>query len=304
MKCTSYIVHRTSLWRILFASILLASCANAIENPEEGDLVFGKKAFSDGFHDLARERFENFIKDYPRTSHADEVHVLLGRCYYYQNNLKKALYELEIILNNPKAMSAFHDEATYWAGEVHFKNGDYKRAMEYYEKIIDNFPSSRYLSYAVYSKAWSYYKLGFLEEAIRTFREVVSKYPFEKSAMESQFRIGECEYLLGRYDGASRELGIFTEKFPVSEKTAEAYYLSGEAAFYRAKYKDAIAHFSRAVSISPNVKWAAFAVYRMARCHYLLGDNASAVKEFKRCLAALNDDYLTAKALLGLAESY
>ncbi|MBI4974263.1 MAG: tetratricopeptide repeat protein [Candidatus Omnitrophica bacterium] len=168
----------------------------AADTLEENDFLFAKRAFSDGFYDLAKERLENFLSIYPQsTPRIYEAHLLLGRCFYYQNNLTRAIHEFDIVLN-ARDGSGLEDEALYWTGETYLKSQDPKRALEYYEKIIAGFPSSKILGYAVYSKGWCYYKLGLLEEAIRAFKEVVSGYPFDKIAIEAQFRIGECEYLL------------------------------------------------------------------------------------------------------------
>src|SRR3989338_5209057 len=121
----------------------------AVENLEESDLLFAKKALSDGFYGLAEERFENFLESYPRTSRLYEAHLLLGQCLYYQNNPRKALLEMEFVLDNP-GEARFQDAALYWIGEVYFKTGDFAKAFEFYQKVIDNFPSSKYISYAVY----------------------------------------------------------------------------------------------------------------------------------------------------------
>jgi TolA-binding protein len=190
---------------------------HAVDGVEEADFLVIKKTFNSGLYSAAQEKIETFLRDYPRTTRIYDVHLLLARSLYHQNNLTRAMYEFDIILDAPGG-NKFEDEALYWTGEIYLKNGDFKKALELYQKIIDVYASSRYLSYALYAKAYAYYELGSLEDAIISFREVVSKYPFDKVAMESQFRIGQCEYILGRYESAAKELSAFIEKYPVSEK--------------------------------------------------------------------------------------
>ena len=60
----------------------------------------------------------------------------------------------------PPAGSAAQDEALYWTGETYLKSGDYKKALEFYQRVIDEFPSSNYLSASIYSKGWAYFFLG------------------------------------------------------------------------------------------------------------------------------------------------
>ncbi|HPM43635.1 MAG TPA: tetratricopeptide repeat protein, partial [Candidatus Omnitrophota bacterium] len=221
---------RNTIAKIFLTSFILffSAFAGAQDNKPESDYVFAKKAFKDGFYDLAEERLEIFLKNYPQNPHLYEARSLLGRSYYYRNNMAGAAYEFEGILGSPQA-SQFHDEAVYWMGEIFLKTGDYKKAIEMYEKIISSFPASAYLGYALYSKGWAYYKLGLFEEALKLFRDVVERYQYEKIAVDSQFRIGECLYMLSRYADAGQELQIFIDRYPVSEKTADAYYMRGEA---------------------------------------------------------------------------
>ena len=89
--------------------------------------------------------------------------MLLGRCHYHQNKFTKALYEFDIVLSSASG-NQFQGEAAYWTAEVYQKDEDFKKALEFYQKVIDDFPSSRYLSHAIYSKGWCYYKLGVLED--------------------------------------------------------------------------------------------------------------------------------------------
>ncbi len=155
---------------VAIALILLSHAAFAVETREEADFTFAKKALNDGFYDLAGQRLEAFLRNYPRSSHPYEAHALLGRCYYQQNNYPRALYEFEVVLNASEG-SEFQDEALYWTGEIYLRNGDFKKALEFYQRIIDDFASSKYLSYAIYSKGWAYYKLGSFDDAAKCFRE-------------------------------------------------------------------------------------------------------------------------------------
>lgn len=285
------------------AIICLMGPACSDETQSEADFIYAKKAFNDGFYDLAQERLVAFLKSYPGTAHLYETHTLLGRSYYYRNNFTGALYEFDGILNAPQA-AEFHADALYWSAEIYLKNGDYRKALDLYEKVTSAFPSSAYFGYAVYSKGWAYYKLGFFEEALKYFRDVVEKYPYDKVAVESQFRIGECEYLMARYGAAEKELKKFIDKYPVSEKTSDAYYMCGEAGFYQAKYSDAIASFERALAITPKAKWASFALYRIAESRLETGKYEESIIGFKLCLESATGDFLTTALLAALAKAY
>lgn len=273
------------------------------ESQDETDIVIAKKAFGDGFYDLAQERLESFLKNHPGDPRLYEAHALLGKSYYYRNNFTGALYEFETVLGSPQA-SAFHDEALYWSGEIYLKNGDLKRALSLYEQVISSFPASRYAGYAIYSKGWAYYRLGLFEEALACYRQVVSQYPYEKLAVEAQFRIGECEYRLSRYADAGASLGRFIETYPVSEKTADAYYMRGEALFYQGAYREALSSFERALSIAPKAAWAPFAAYRTAEALLETGEYDKSAAAFRRLLGQPSAETLQDACRMGLIKSY
>lgn len=287
----------------LIVLFLLFSTLCFAQPGEEADFMFAKKAFSDGFYSLAQESLEGFLNNYPDTGHLYEARILLGRCFYYQNNLKKASYEFDIVLNAPPA-AVPQDSALYWMGDIRYSGGDFKNALEYYQKMIDEYPASRYSSYVLYSKAWSYYRLGFLENAGSVFNDVVSRYPLDKVAIDSLFKIGEIEYLLDNFEDARVSLNNFINKYPLSEKTAESYYLLGDISLKQKKYADAIALFKRSLSISPNAKWADLALFRMAQASFNLNDFDESIKEFDACAKKSSNLLIVSNSLLGLIYNY
>jgi len=106
---------------------------HAGSNTEDSDFTFAKKAFNDGFYDIAESRLETFLRDYPETQYLYEAHTALGRCYYYRTNYQRALYEFGVVLNAP-AGGRFQDEALYWTGEIYLKTNDPLRPLSSIKK--------------------------------------------------------------------------------------------------------------------------------------------------------------------------
>ncbi|MDP3790802.1 MAG: tetratricopeptide repeat protein [Candidatus Omnitrophota bacterium] len=282
---------------------LLVSSFCFAQGGEEAEFIFAKKAFSDGFYALAQENIEDFLDKYPETPRVYEVRLLLGRCFYYQNNFRRASYEFNIVLDSPSAI-ALQDGALYWIGDIYYRGGDYKKALEYYQKILDEYPMSKYLPYALYSKGWSYYRLGFLEDSTSIFGDVVSLYPLDRVAVDSLFKIGENEYLSGRLEDAQNYLNSLIDKYPLSEKTADSYYLLGDISLKQKKYADSLVFLKRAISISPNAKWADLALFRTAQAYFSLGDFDESIKRFGICANRSSSSLIASNSLLWLAYCY
>lgn len=286
-------------------STVLATSAPALEaySPEESELMVAKKAFNEGYYQLSQARLENYLKAYPQTDKAYEAHLILGRTYFKQGEMSKALDEFDMILNGPTGV-LFRDEALYWAGEVYLRNGEYRKALEMFQQVIDEFPNTKYISYSVYSKAWAYYKLGLIEDAILYFRNVAAKYPYEKLAQDATFRSGECEFLLGNFDKASSEYDLFLDKYPVSDKTADAYYMSGESRYRIGLHPESVASLERALSISSGAAWANLAVYRMGRSYLDSGAYDKSIAAFRRSMDGSVSEILRPAAMAGQVIGY
>ena len=298
---SKYKIPKAMAYVILLFCLLAISCF--AQSGEEAEFIFAKKAFSDGFYALAQENLESFLDSYPDTGHLYEARILLGRCFYYQNNFKKASYEFDIVLNAPPT-AAPQDSAIYWTGDIHYSGGDFKNALEYYQKVLDEYPASRYSSYALYSKAWSYYRLGFLENAMPVFNDVVSRYPQDSVAIDSFFKIGEIDYLLDNFEDARVSLNSFINKYSLSEKTAESYYLLGDISLKQEKYADAILLFKRALSISPDARWADLALFRMAQALFNVNDLDESMKGFDACAKRSSNVLIVSNSLLGVIYNY
>src|SRR3989338_2846011 len=190
---------------ILLFSILYATHFNLYAQQEEGELLFARKAIKDGFFDIAENKLQSFLKKYPNSLHKFEAYLLLGKCFYNTGDYKKALYEFQLIIDNPEA-SELEDEAYYWTGEVYFKSGNFNEAIRFYQIIIDDHKDSSYLAFAYYSLAWSYYELNDYNKAVEVFQKVASDFPLDRLAVKAEYKI--CEIFYEREEFAKARLSL------------------------------------------------------------------------------------------------
>ena len=105
------------------------------------------------------------------------------------------------------------DEAVYWTAETYFKAKDFPSAIKYYSEIIEKYPSSRFLVFSKYSRAWAYDEIGDYEKALSEFEGVAADFKDHPLAIESKYKIGQCLYELKRYESASKVLKEFVERY-------------------------------------------------------------------------------------------
>ena len=224
------------------------------QSKEEEALFVAKKAFEDGFYDVALGLFERFLKNYPNSLKISEVNLLIGQCYYRQNRFLDALAKFEELQGQAVSQN-IKDAVLYWIAEVHFKGNNFTKANQYYKAIIDEFPKSSYCLYAYYSLGWCLSQEAKFDEAIKYFKIVEEKFPKEPQAQDSSFKIIECLYNLKDYSGLKDSLKSYLKLY--SKDTAHApylYFYIAEADYYLTNFEEAIDEYSKVLAMTNDEK--------------------------------------------------
>jgi len=183
---------------------------------------------------------------------------------------------------NPRyAVKETPQEQYEWA-ESFFKDGDYKRALKEYLKLIRHFPYSSYAAKAQYGVAVCYEKLGKYEKAAQEYQKLIEKYPDSeliKDAREAQLRIGQhfltteekgwFNRLFGKdnYERAADVLQDVVESAPFSPEAPQTQLNIAEAYFKRGDYTMAAYEYNRVVENYPNSPMAEVAAFMIAVCY-------------------------------------
>jgi tol-pal system protein YbgF len=69
------------------------------------------------------------------------------------------------------------DNSQYWIGECFYAMGDLRRAIEEFEKVVDNYPRGNKIPSALFKIGKCYFELDDHEAAGRYFQSVVDGYP-------------------------------------------------------------------------------------------------------------------------------
>jgi N-acetylmuramoyl-L-alanine amidase len=100
------------------------------------------------------KQFSKIVDDHPKSKVADNALYNVGMCYIWSNSLlkdspQKAIKAFnQLIKSYPK--SDFVDEAQYWKAYAYSLAGDYKRAVDEYEKFGSNYPQSSLYPESIY----------------------------------------------------------------------------------------------------------------------------------------------------------
>ncbi|MCK4547588.1 MAG: outer membrane protein assembly factor BamD [Candidatus Eisenbacteria sp.] len=171
--------------------------------------------------DLAREAYQDLIRDYPQSPRREEAQFKIGVAYleeslpaeYDQELTWKALEEFDVFLaefpDSPileQARQAMNEcrekmaEKDYKNGNLYLKMGYTEAARRTFERVIEEYPTTRSAPPAFLGMARAYLKEKKREEAVPFLDRLIKEYPGTPEARAAQERLGEIE-------GVSREQG-------------------------------------------------------------------------------------------------
>jgi tol-pal system protein YbgF len=113
------------------------------------------KLFKDGQNEKAREEFQKFLKQYPKTPYSGS--------------------------------------AQFWIAETWYVDDKYEKAIVEYEKVIKGFPTSDKVPHALLKQGISFQKLGDDGSAKIVYQQIMKKYPQTQQAKVARARLSELK---------------------------------------------------------------------------------------------------------------
>lgn len=128
-----------------------ASLEPQTENEEQELYASAKKMFDEGDKANARNRFEEFIKKYPKSDNADNARFWIADSYYSEKWFEKAILE--------------------------------------YQKVLENYPNSNKLAAARLKQGYAFAELGEKANARLILNELLKKHPDSNEAKFAQEKL-------------------------------------------------------------------------------------------------------------------
>ncbi|MBW2574071.1 MAG: tol-pal system protein YbgF [Deltaproteobacteria bacterium] len=103
-----------------------------------------KQAFDQGDFESAREGFQKFIKNHPKSKNVDN--------------------------------------AQFWIGEIYYHDKWYEKAILEYQKVVEKYPKGNKVQASLLKQGFSFFNLGDKANARLIFTELIKKYPKSNEA--------------------------------------------------------------------------------------------------------------------------
>jgi outer membrane assembly lipoprotein YfiO len=220
---------------------------------------------------------------------------------------------------NPKyAVKPTPKEQYDWAFKL-YKDKEYSKAAEEFDKLVFNYPNSKYAPPSLYYRGICLEEIEYYYEAYRSYDRVLREYPTFKNIeeiIEREFKIGE-KFLAGRkrkvmgvkifpsLDLAIEIFASIAEHAPFSEYGAKSQFNVGVALKKAERYTEAKEAFEKVILNYPNSEIVTRARFEAANCSFLASGKSEyeqtatrqAIKELSQFLdEELQEEDLSQKA--------
>ncbi|MFH1858502.1 MAG: outer membrane protein assembly factor BamD [Candidatus Omnitrophota bacterium] len=233
------------------------------QSPEAAEAQFyiGRCHEELGNDEEAFKAYEEVVKKYPNSDKIQEViehEYRIANLYY--GGKKRKVMKLELFAGYEKAVEiyrqvvahapygAYAELSQYKVGECYKKIGNYKKAREAFEKLIEDYPRSELVNQAKYQIALTTFRMSreadydeeATDKAIEKFSNFVAEHPESNLAEESQ--------------GAIRDL---------QERKAKKAFDTAEFYAKQKAYPAARIYYNKVIGQFPKSSWASRALEQL-----------------------------------------
>jgi len=200
---------------------------------------------------------ESFIQQNPDSKILDKVYMRLAELYYTQamENYLQAEQDYDKLLHDyEKGVSQQQPSAP---------KKDFSKCLGLLEKIQTQFPHSPLIDDVIYNAGFIKEELGEIQEALAIYQKVIDEYPDSRYVPEAYMRIAEFQFNPPQ-NNIERAIELFKEvlSFKDSPRYDEALYRLGWSYYRLNMYPEAVAYFTlladdieRSKQLDPNQKY-------------------------------------------------
>jgi tetratricopeptide (TPR) repeat protein len=244
--------------------------------------------------------YANTLKGRKDVTNAAEISMLVAESHYFKGDFKNAIDAYQKYFeSNPKAEGGL----LFRAGYANYATGNTERGIQYLDKAAAGKDTVSY--YASYYLGILYLKQGNKPLAINAFDYARKNPGNEELAEESAFQLGKVSYDAGKPDMAITEFEKFLKTYPRSSHATEVRELLAQAYVNGNNYNKAIEYIEALPSRNQYIDQA----YQKAT--YLKGSELfnkniypDAVTNFEKSLKYPVDPKYTALASFWAGEAY
>lgn len=260
---------------------------------QEADYMLVYSAYEQG-RPNAVELLKDYLDVYPASRHADEVNFLIGSAHFGQGEYQKAIFWFNE--SNIDMLSSEQQEAyCFRLAYSLLQTGDMEKARGYFARIEQI--GTKYREASTYYVAYIDYATGKYNNALVEFTRLKDLPDYKERSL---YYITQIYFIQNKYEKVISEGKELLASYPDSENNSEVYRIMGNAYYHLGNEDQAINMLSKYVSSTDSPLRGD--LYILGVCYYNKGNYSSAVNALGRTVR--ENDALSQNAYLYLGQSY
>ena len=247
-------------------------------------LMIGKAYYNMGEDVKAKRKFEELELSFPKSKLIGESRYYISMCQYDLGEENEAISSLNELLDSKKTDKKRKGQASFWIGEIQFKNEDYDDAITYYERTINDFDPDSLSAITQFRIGECFWAKNDYLKAQEAFAEVEKRNPSSDLLFESKFKVGECCYWLNEYQKGMDIFVALSRDKKFSGKLADIKFKMAEGYDYLGELSLAMEGYTQITETYPKTEASANAYFQLGKIYQeKFGDLAEAKKMFESC---------------------
>ncbi|MFH1442140.1 MAG: tetratricopeptide repeat protein [Candidatus Omnitrophota bacterium] len=247
---------------------------------------------------------ESFISSAAPQEIVDKLHYGLAWVYLKEGDFKAAIDEFNKIVKSSED-KVVKISAVCQIGDAYLDSGDINKAIEAYDNILKNYPDNFYSDYVQYQLGLAFLKISNYDAAIIAFKKLKANFPDSKLLDDSSYALGLAYFQLQDYNSSREIFNNFQQEFKNSNLNPQAIYLLGTSLYNLEKFTEAIDVFKNVIrAYGHDNELSQKCEYEIADCFYRMGNEKKAMNRFKALRAKYPDSKLTPEIMWWLGEYY
>lgn len=274
---------------VLLASVLFAKPATA-----EIQIDTIRKMVNDKLYKTAATQLKLYLIKNPD---ADYAKLLLGQTLFKSKQYDQALEIFKNFYFNAKE-NGYTETAAFYLGEIQYYQGNYPRAIKYYQEIIQNYQNSKHIQETFLGLGNAYRAIKKYQEAESSFNTVIAAKDIDyKLRTKAALSLAKLYYEQNKFKKAQETL----EQNILEEKpNIEIYFLLAEIFMATKDYAMAIKYYKQAQPFALKTDYTEDILFSKALAQFMTDDFKGSSETFALLLKnTTKQKYLMQGYLLG-----
>lgn len=246
--------------------------------------------------------FKLFLSNSPKHELANEALWLIAEAEYKGAKYASALQYYQQLAGSDNKQ--YREKAYYGLGWTYFKQSNYSKAIEVFEKLIAEFSKGTYVLDARLRIADAYYAQKEYKRAVLSYRTVIRMFPESTAVVYAQYQLGQSLYRLQDYAEAYKAFEGLLKQYPKSQYADDALYVMGFINMQRREYNDAIKDFQTLIQKYPTSDILPKALYSLGDCYYNMKNYSAARRTYEEIMQRYPTSEYIPDVLVALYYSY